>query len=142
MMLLLAAVAAQTLADNRYAIDEPLGVPALVWADEFDGPGLDATKWVYETEFNKRGWHNKELQYYSAGRPENLRIEDGKLVIELRRDPEAIQRLPDWGGQKYSSARIRNPASVGFTYGFYEIRAKLPCTRGIWPAIWMLPVKP
>ena len=29
---------------------------------------------------------------------------------------------------------------AGWKYGFYEIRAKLPCARGTWPAIWMLPV--
>jgi beta-glucanase (GH16 family) len=25
-----------------------------------------------------------------------------------------------------------------FTYGFVEVRAKLPCSKGTWPAIWML----
>ena len=48
-------------------------------------------------------------------------------------------RYPDWGGQKYTSARIFSKS--GWKYGFYEIRAKLPCARGAWPAIWMLPVE-
>ena len=46
--------------------------------------------------------------------------------------------MPDWGGQDYASGRI--VSTRGWTYGFYEIRARLPCARGTWPAIWMLPV--
>jgi beta-glucanase (GH16 family) len=28
---------------------------------------------------------------------------------------------------------------MAFRYGFVEVRAKLPCARGTWPAIWMMP---
>ena len=38
-------------------------------------------KWSYDTHRNKDGWYNKELQYYSAGRPENVRLENGSLII-------------------------------------------------------------
>ena len=47
----------------------------------------------------------------------------------------------DYGGQDYSSARLITNGKVSWTYGFFEIRAKLPCGRGTWPAIWMLPTK-
>ena len=50
----------------------------LVWADEFDGKEIDFTKWAVEE--NGHGGGNGELQYY-VDRPENLRIEDGHLVM-------------------------------------------------------------
>lgn len=137
--LLVLAAQATPLSARNYGIDEPLAVPALVWSDEFDAGKLDRSKWQFDTSRNKLGWHNEELQYYSADRADNLRIEDGVLIIEARRDPERIRRLPDWGGQKYSSARINTRGLASFRYGFVEVRAKFPCTRGTWPAIWMMP---
>jgi licheninase len=138
-VLLLAA--AQSLSANNYAVDEPMPAHAttLSWADEFDGTALDASKWSFDTSRNKIGWYNKELQYYAADRPENLRVADGRLVIELRSDPEEIRQFPDSGGQKYSSAKIFTKGKAAFDGGFVEVSAKLPCTRGSWPAIWMLP---
>jgi beta-glucanase (GH16 family) len=135
------AAAAQSLSANNYAVDEPMPAhsAALQWSDEFDGTALDASNWSFDTSRNKAGWYNKELQYYAADRPENLRVGDGQLTIELRNDPEAISRFPDWGGQQYSSAKIVTKDKAAFTTGFVEVSAKLPCARGTWPAIWMLP---
>ncbi|MBT9492724.1 MAG: glycoside hydrolase family 16 protein [Paucibacter sp.] len=119
---------------------KPLAPPpgySLVWADEFTKAGLpDPAKWVYDVGMNKQGWHNKELQYYSRERPENAAVQDGKLVITARL--ESLSTQPDWGGQRYSSARLITAGKAEWTYGFFEIRAKLPCGKGSWPAIWML----
>lgn len=118
----------------------PLTVPAgyqLVWADEFDKPGLpDPTRWSPDTGMNKAGWHNRELQYYSAARPENGVVRDGKLVITARK--ETLDTAPDWGGQRYTSVRLISRGKGDWTYGFFSVRARLPCGRGTWPAIWML----
>ena len=118
----------------------PLTVPAgyrLVWADEFDQPGLpDPTRWVYDTGMNAKGWHNNELQYYSDARPENSVVRDGQLLITARH--ESLSQAPDWGRQRYTSARLITQGKAEWTYGFVEVRARLPCGRGTWPAIWML----
>lgn len=109
----------------------------LVWSDEFNKPGLpDPGKWMWDTHANKRGWYNEELQYYAANRAENARIEDGKLVITARR--EALTDAADYGGQQYTSARLTTQGKARWTYGFFEIRARLPCGAGTWPAIWTL----
>ena len=116
------------------------GVPAgwrLVWSDEFDAAGLpDPAKWDYDTERNRLGWYNNELQYYARARRENAEVRNGRLVITARR--ETLAGLPDHGGQRYTSARLVTRGKAGWTYGFIEVRAKLPCGPGSWPAIWML----
>jgi beta-glucanase (GH16 family) len=99
----------------------------LVWSDEFDGAGLaDPAKWGYE----QGRVRNNEAQTYTVGRQENARIEDGCLVIEGRHE-----RL---GGAEYTAASVITKGKASWTYGRFEVRAKLPAGRGVWPAIWML----
>jgi beta-glucanase (GH16 family) len=99
----------------------------LVWQDEFDGTGLpDATRWGYEVGFVR----NSELQYYTQGRVENARRENGQLILEARRD--------GWNGHDITSASIITKGKKSFLYGRIEVRAKLPTGKGTWPAFWML----
>jgi beta-glucanase (GH16 family) len=116
------------------------GVPpgyVLVWSDEFDVNGLpDPARWGHDTGMNKKGWHNHEKQYYSGPDVKNAEVRDGKLVITARK--EQRRDAADWGGQGYTSARLLTAGKGDWTYGFFEIRARLPCGGGTWPAIWML----
>ena len=101
----------------------------LVWSDEFDTDGLpDATKWSYDV--GGHGWGNNELQFYTDARLPNARVEDGSLIIEARKEP--------FEGRDYTSARLVTKGKGQWTYGRFEVRAKLPSGRGTWPAIWML----
>lgn len=119
------------------------GKPAgwkLVWSDEFDQAGLPSgDKWMFDTERNKAGWYNNERQYYSKDRLENAHVADSKLTITALK--EQLSSAPDFGGQAYTSARLLTRGKASWTYGFFEIRAKLPCGLGTWPAIWMLGTK-
>ncbi len=101
---------------------------SLVWADEFEYAGLpDPGKWSYD--IGGHGWGNNELQYYTQG--ENVRVHDGVLVIEARKEPYA--------NSQYTSTRLVSRDKGDWLYGKVEVRAKLPSGRGTWPAIWMLP---
>jgi licheninase len=128
---MIAACGETTPAESTQGNDEPPPPEdepswTMVWSDEFDGSGPpDSSKWTYET--GGHGWGNEELQYYTE-RSENARVEDGHLIIEARKE--------DHKGNDYTSARLNSAAS--WTYGRFEIRAKLPSGRGTWPAVWML----
>lgn len=107
----------------------------LVWSDEFDYTGLpDTAKWGYDLGDgcpDNCSWGNNELQYYTAHRRENARVENGRLIVEARREKTA--------NREYSSARLVSRHKGDWTYGRVVVRAKLPAGRGVWPAIWMLP---
>jgi beta-glucanase (GH16 family) len=112
----------------------------LVWSDEFNGASIDRTKWTFDkgngfpiqdTKEWVYGWGNNELEFYTD-RPENAYLKDGQLHIR------AIKEHYDQF--QYTSARMITKGLFGKTYGRFEIRAKLPLGRGLWPALWLLPV--
>ena len=102
----------------------------LVWSDEFDGVGLDATNWSYDIGTgcpSLCGWGNNELQWYLE---DSAELRDGKLVITAREESVS--------GKNYTSARINTQDRFAFKYGRIEARIKLPAGQGLWPALWML----
>ena len=138
MTLLLAILQTVSLGAANVAIDALMTVPTTVptFADGFSQRSINWAAWRFDTHLNAVGWPNHERQYYSAAAG-NARIENGALVIEARHETLSKARAADWGGQHYTSAKLISRRAFG--YGFYEIRAKLPCGRGAWPAIWLLP---
>ncbi|MEO8354989.1 MAG: glycoside hydrolase family 16 protein [Chloroflexota bacterium] len=101
----------------------------MVWQDEFDGAELDLKNWTFD--LGGGGWGNQEWEAYTD-RPENVRVEDGNLVIEARKEDVTFS------GRPYSSARIKTQGLHAWQYGRIEARLKLPYGQGIWPAFWML----
>jgi beta-glucanase (GH16 family) len=115
----------------------------LVWQDEFDYTGLpDSTKWGYETGHIR----NREQQYYTLARKENVYVKDGWLTITGRKEPypNAAYRAGASGWQQkdslaqYTSASINTLGKASWQYGRVEIKAKLPAGGGMWPALWMM----
>lgn len=100
----------------------------LIWQDEFEGPQVDASKWVCEIG-NNNGWGNNELEYYT-NRPENVKIDNGNLIITAKKE--------SYSGKDYTSARLKTQGKFSCRYGKIESRIKLPYGQGIWPAFWML----
>ena len=91
----------------------------------FDGGVPSASDW----DVADGAWsHNGELQYYA---PDAIEIKNGKLVITT------LQRKV--GDRLYTSGHISTKGRHEQVYGRWEVRAKLPTSQGMWPAIWLLP---
>ena len=97
----------------------------LVWNDEFDGQQIDLSKWRVE---NAGLFKNKELEYYSE---DDAYVHDGLLTLRSQKR--------SMGGREYTSGLVETRGRFSRKFGRFEVRAKLPKGRGIWPAHWMLP---
>lgn len=108
----------------------------MLWSDEFDYEGApDAAKWDYDLGDGCPqicGWGNEEEEYYT-NKKENVRVEDGFLVIEAHAEPTE--------NSNFTSARLVSRNKNDWKYGKVEVRAKLPQGLGTWPAVWMLPTE-
>ncbi|HYV37082.1 MAG TPA: glycoside hydrolase family 16 protein [Gemmataceae bacterium] len=114
----------------------------LVWQDEFDKDGPpDPAKWGYEKGFVR----NQELQFYQ---PENAVCKNGLLIIEARKEKK---KNPNYkaGGKgwqnrewiEYTSTCMITKNKHTFTYGKFEMRARIDTRPGSWPAFWTLGAK-
>ena len=116
----------------------------LIWHDEFNKNGPpNPANWNYERGFVR----NNELQWYQS---ENAFCTNGLLVIEARRDhkhnPRFVAGSRGWQTSRewidYTSASITSHRLREFTFGKFEMRAKIDTRLGSWPAFWTLGATP
>ncbi len=98
-----------------------------VWEDEFEGDSI-SKDWNVET--HEPGWVNEELQEYTASG--NYSVADGKLTIQPKKTVDAS------GNAHYTSARLNTQGHQEYTYGLFEVVAKVPEGKGFLPAFWLL----
>lgn len=114
----------------------------LKWSDEFTTSGAPGSAWTYDLAaplINGTVWGNNEKQYYTSN-TENIFVSNGVLTIQ------PVEGVPLGSNSTLlaTSARIKTDTATYYNalnstpYGFYEIRAKVPCEAGAWPAIWMM----
>ena len=98
----------------------------LLWSEEFEVDGApDSASWTYD--LGDLGV-NQELQIYNNA-PENVRVEDGHLILTARRRSNGV----------ITSGRIKTQGKVQFQYGSVEARIRIPdLADGLWPAFWTL----
>lgn len=110
-----------TVSDNEYT---------LMWSDNFEGTELNRNDWNVET--HDAGWVNAESQAY-VDDEKNIYVEDGNLILRPIRQKNAD------GTETITSGRVNTQGKHDFTYGLFEVRAKVPTGKGFLPAFWMMP---
>lgn len=130
-----AAPEVQDLApDDRHPGFPPATTPPdaawqLVWDDEFNTGQIDTSKWVVADASQPN--YDGGINTYD---PANVSLQAGDLVIR-----SATSGTTKSGDPAYTSGKATTKHKFSFLYGKVEIRAMLPGTKGLWPAIWMLP---
>lgn len=103
----------------------PAGTGRYLFADEFDGTGLDTAAWSVGDRPGDAD--NDESQCYVPG---NVWVADGMLQIRSKVDPSCA-------GYRYTSGMVQWKEFT-MLRGTIEIRARQSGGRGSWPAQWLL----
>ena len=102
----------------RPLADFPGGLDVeLIWSDEFDGTTLDGNKWDLIVGPRRDGFWAREDAYLNG---------QGHLVLRTKKDGDRFTSGAVWTRQKLLSS-----------FGYYEIRCRLPDQEGHWPAFWL-----
>ncbi len=127
-MLLLNDCQGKVLFDDMSFIQTTTEIPTdLLFEDNFDGSSLDTTKWT-----TKNNWQHSASPNTCMD-SNNVYVNSGSLIIRSKNDGNNVC------GYTYSSGYLDTKNKFSFTFGYAEMRAKLPKGQGIWPAFWMLP---
>jgi beta-glucanase (GH16 family) len=105
----------------------------LTFSDEFDGKSVDPAKWNLRDPFETG--RNNELQAYL---PDAFEVTEGVLRIIATRRPADYAGKP----RDYVSGMMTTAGKFSQRFGRFEIRARVPSGRGLFPAFWLLPDDP
>ena len=117
----------------------------LIWNDEFDGTSLDASKWMYRTNFWGRLAH-----WYAKPEDGCVEVKDGLAHLKVRKLPNGQFVSPQLqtGELMWDVPNLDNPEGFWYLgrrckpkfahkYGYYECRCRLQQMPGWWSAFWM-----
>jgi beta-glucanase (GH16 family) len=112
----------------------------LTFSDEFNGSSLSSCWQNFYSGHVHTLEGNKESEWYAYpgdGTGFNATpVEHGRLILQAIPKPASVA-LPK--NLSYLSGMVMSDGCFAQTYGYFEIRTKIPAGKGLWPAFWLLP---
>jgi beta-glucanase (GH16 family) len=101
----------------------------LTFNDEFtQQSNLNSSKWNTFYHWGPAVIINQEAQFYS---PNSFSFCDNFVSL--------VGQKASAFGQAYTSGVMTTQHKFSQLYGYFEIKARMPIGKGLWPAFWMLP---
>ena len=101
-----------------------LGKYDYVWGDEFEGSEVDFTKWTFDEKM-----YGTSSIIVSFSR-QTIDMKDGRLVLR------ALKSQNKDKNQYLVPTSVVSQYNMMYTYGYCEIKAKVPNATGVWPSFW------
>lgn len=102
----------------------------LVWSDEFNGSQISSKNWA-KIQPGASDWKK-----HMSSDPSLFSVKNGMLILRGKVNPNKKK-----GALPFITGGISSQGKFSFCRGKIEIRAKLDCAKGAWPALWLLPEK-
>lgn len=136
------ATASTTIAVTPAACQDSKPDPSrqLLFADEFSGGSIDTSKWnVGVLPFGgydgSQHYHNQQYGSYIV--PQDSFIKDGTLNLTTGNTPVTNPDVPAIGTIPYTEGMINGKGKFSVNGGYFEICARFPAGKGLWPAFWL-----
>jgi beta-glucanase (GH16 family) len=140
LFLVLAGLMWPVLGGASPLVSAPVSLPKdyrMVFEDHFDGEALDLSKWNTTMAFaGRQGGRYHNISYLHYVLDEDVLLKAG--VLQLRARKAEVEGDDPPGHYGYSAGMITTHDKFAFKYGYFEMRAKYPGGRGVWPAFWLI----
>ena len=102
----------------------------LVWSEEFDGNELDPKKWCFHNVMGTAKRADGSMLYDLSEDERNVKVEDGLLKLNVYYDKERECFVGPSSPTTFKS--------MSFTYGYLEMRARVPYSHASWASFWAI----
>ena len=101
----------------------------LVWAEEFDEDSFEETKFTQQEHGPIQDKEGNKICYFTE-EERVIKVEDSKLVLNAVYDEDLKAFVVP--------AAVWTLNTMSFTYGYVEMKARVPYGQGSWAAFWAL----
>ena len=101
----------------------------LVWSEEFDENSFEETKFTLQKHGPIQDRQGNKICYFTE-EERVIKVEDSKLVLNAVFDQEKDAFVVP--------AAVWTKDTMSFTYGYVEMKARVPYGQGSWAAFWAL----